>query len=63
MGNLSPDERKALFERIQAIDAEAIALSRQAAFDGIKDWRAWDKLQKERSELEKKLWGKKPPDV
>lgn len=63
MSELAPEEREVILNRIRVLDIEAIKLSRKVAFDGIRDWSAWDKLQQERSQLEKKLWGDRPPDV
>ena len=63
MNHLTPKERESILNRLQFLDAEATKLSQKAAFEGIKDWAAWDKLQQERTEIEKKLWGNRPPDV
>ena len=63
MSELTPQERETILNRLQFLDSEAAKLSRKAAFDGIKDWTAWDNLQQERTEIEKTLWGNRPPDV
>ncbi len=60
--NSQSHDREAALLRIEAIDADMIAIQRMAVTQGLDLRQEWDKLFAERTALEMRLWGdaKKP---
>jgi hypothetical protein len=54
--NNLPSDRESALSRIEAIDADMIAIQRMAATQGVDLRREWDELSVERTALETTLW-------